>query len=127
MARTAEVVHCSPSSRADLESRLFPVHVTAGRIVSRPRLVSEFTAFAVLELYLIRRRDIRMFGCLCMCLFHNNGVLGSNRFGHWCPDGAGRDIPMDVPGRWGRKAAEAGVLEKSWEPASDRGRGVRSR
>jgi len=30
MARTAEVVHCSPSSRADLESRFFPVHVTAG-------------------------------------------------------------------------------------------------
>ena len=68
------------------------MRVTTDFVVSRPRLVSEFTAFAALELYLIPGRPIRMFGCLCMCLFHNNGVFGLNKFGHWCPDGAGKDI-----------------------------------
>lgn len=92
-------------------------------------LVSEFTAFAVLELYLIQRRRIRMFGCLCMCLFHNSAPLQSDRFGHCGPDVAGRDMAaplrmpqspglLDLPGTGpGRPAVPSRVSRAGSQPS----------
>jgi hypothetical protein len=72
--------------------------------------MSEFTAFAVIERYLKRRRDFRMFGWQCMRRFHNNAVPKLNKFGHGVLDVAGQDIGHDDPGGRGVPVAGSASL-----------------